>query len=81
MAMNITLPERLEASLSEARAALNLAIGLYTSGDVTLGQAAEAAGISQAEFMRELGRRQLPLHYGVEEFAEDLATIEKLHPR
>ena len=76
--MQITLPAPLEASLTESRAALHLAIGLFTAEEVTLGQAAEAAGLSQADFIRELGRRKIPMHYGVEDFVEDLITIRKL---
>jgi predicted HTH domain antitoxin len=79
--MNITLPEPLEARLTPSQAALHLAIGLFAAEEVTLGQAAEAAGVSQGEFMRELGRRKIPLHYGVEDFAQDLVTIEKLRGR
>jgi predicted HTH domain antitoxin len=78
--MNIVLPEALETRLTPTQAALHLAVGLFASGEVTLGQAAEASGLSQAEFMRELGRRKIPLHYGTEEFAEDLVTIETLRP-
>lgn len=76
--MNIVLPEPIESRLTPSQAALHLAIGLFSAGDVTLGQAAEAAGLPQGEFMRELGRRKIPLHYGVEEFAADLGTIETL---
>ncbi len=76
--MNITLPELIEARLTPSQAALHLAIGLFAAEEVTLGQAAEAAGISQLDFMRELGRRKIPMHYGVGELAEDLATIREL---
>ncbi|MEO6755448.1 MAG: UPF0175 family protein [Chthoniobacteraceae bacterium] len=76
--MQITLPAPLEASLTESRAAVHLAIGLFTAEEVTLGQAAEAAGMSQLDFMRELGRRKIPMHYGVEELAEDLVAIREL---
>jgi len=79
--MNIVLPQALETRLTPSEAALHLAVGLYTSGAVTLGQAAEAAGQPQGEFMRELGRRRISLHYGVDDFAQDLTTIEKLRPR
>ena len=78
--MEIALPEPLERNLAPARAALHLAIGLFTAEEATLGQAAEAAGLSQSEFVRELGRRHIPLHYGREEFAEDLATLDELPP-
>jgi predicted HTH domain antitoxin len=79
--MTIPLPEPLERRLTAEDAALNLAIGLFTSGNVTLGQAAEAAGQSQGAFMRELGRRKIPLHYGVQEFEEDLASLDGLPSR
>jgi len=55
---------------------LPLAIGLFLSEDATLGQAAEVAGMTQAEFLRELCKRQIPIHYGSDELAEDLRTIE-----
>lgn len=70
--MNIALPEPLEARLTPDRAALHLAIGLFVAEEATLGQAAEAAGLSQGDFMRELGRRKIPLHYGVEDFEQDI---------
>jgi predicted HTH domain antitoxin len=78
--MNIMLPEALEKRLTPAQAVLHLAVGLFASGEATLGQAAETSGLTQAEFMRELGRRRIPLHYGTKEFAEDLVTIETLRP-
>ncbi|MEO6750979.1 MAG: UPF0175 family protein [Chthoniobacteraceae bacterium] len=79
--MNIALPAPLESSLTESRAALHLAIGLYSSGEVTLGQAAEVAHLSQTQFLHELGRRKIPMNYGQEDFAQDLITIEKLLAR
>jgi hypothetical protein len=51
------------------------------SEEATLGQVAETAGQSQADFLRELGSRRIPIHYGIEELAEDLATLESLPPR
>ena len=79
--MNLTLPAALESRLSQREAALHLAIGLFVSEEATLGQAAEAAGLSQSEFMRELGRRKIPLHYGVEEFEQDLINLAKFSSR
>lgn len=60
------------------RARLHLAIGAFVSEEVTLGQAAEMAGVSQAELMSILARRHIPVHYGSEDFAEDLETISTL---
>jgi predicted HTH domain antitoxin len=79
--MQLTLPENVEARLSPASAAMHLAIGLFVTEEATLGQAAEIAGLSQAAFLKELGRRRIPIHYGMEELAEDLRVVESLSPR
>lgn len=57
------------------RLRLEMAVGLYASEDFTLGQAADLAGMDQTQFLRELGHRGLCIHYGVEEFEQDLKTL------
>ena len=79
--MILTLPERLEASLSPQATALHLAIGLFVAEEATLGQAAEVAGLTQSAFLRELGQRHIPIHYGSSELKEDLQTVEVLAGR
>ena len=79
--MNVMLPEEIERRLSPKSTALHLAIGLFVAEEATLGKAAEVAGLSQTEFLRELGRHHVPIHYGAEELAEDLRTVEKLARR
>lgn len=70
----------METRLTPGKVALHLAIGLFVTEEATLGQAAEVAGLSQAAFLKELGRRQIPIHYGAEELAEDLKTVTALSP-
>ena len=79
--MELLLPEGLQQRLSPESTALHLAIGLFVAEKVTLGQAAEVAGLSQTDFLRELGRHRIPIHYGAEELAEDLRTVETLVQR
>jgi predicted HTH domain antitoxin len=74
--MQLTLPESVEATLSPQAAALHLAVGLFVSEEVGLGQAAEIAGISQAAFLKELGARRISIHYGRVELEEDLRVVE-----
>jgi predicted HTH domain antitoxin len=62
--------------LTPDRLRLEMAVGLYASEEVTLGQAAGIAGVSQTRFLRELGRRGVCIHYGVADFERDLKTIE-----
>jgi predicted HTH domain antitoxin len=79
--MTLTLPENLEARLSPQSTALHLAIGLFVTEEATLGQAAQVAGLSQTEFLRELGKRRIPIHYGRQELAADLEAVESLTAR
>jgi predicted HTH domain antitoxin len=81
VAMELTLPRSLAEKFSPQDVALYLAIGLFVTEEATLGQAANVAGLSQTAFLRELGRRQIPIHYGKEELAEDLKAVESLMTR
>jgi predicted HTH domain antitoxin len=76
--MTLQLPASMEARLTPASASLNLAIGLFVSEEATLGQAAEVARIPQAVFLKELGRRKIPIHYGPDELEQDLRAVEEL---
>jgi predicted HTH domain antitoxin len=42
---------------------------------ITLGQAAQLASVSQAEMMRLLAARAIPLHYDELSFEQDLQTL------
>ena len=57
---------------------LSRAIGLYTNGNLSLGQAAAIAQVSASEFLHTLGRHGICVNYDVAEFEEDLQTLEKL---
>ena len=64
---------RLPDGEKPARVRLELAISLYGQGILGLGKSAQLAGLSRAELNRVLAQRQIPMHYGAEELAEDLA--------
>ena len=50
-----------------------LAIKLYETGKVSLGQAARTAGRSKREFMDLLGQQQVPIfNYSPEELREEV---------
>ena len=78
--MNVTIPDALASSMqmSEADLRLELAVALYRDQKVTLGQASKLAGMSQAAFMQEIGRRNLPVNYGVDDLDEDLRNFAEL---
>jgi predicted HTH domain antitoxin len=64
--------------VSPERLRLEAAIGLYTSGDLTLGQASGVAQVSQSEFLHALGRHGVSVNYDVAEFEDDVRTLKKL---
>lgn len=78
--MNLTIPNEImeSAHLSEQGLREDLAILLFEQGKITLGQASEIAQKSYLEFQHLLASRKVPIHYEIDEYKEDLATIEKL---
>ena len=66
--------------LSPELARLEMALGLFRDEKASLEQAAKLSGLSLPLFMKELGKRQIPLHYDVQDFEQDLKTLHKLRP-
>ncbi|HEX2913518.1 MAG TPA: UPF0175 family protein [Chloroflexia bacterium] len=64
--------------MSEGELAQEIAIMLFQKEKLTLGQASRLAGMSQFQFQHLLARRQIPVHYGVEDLAEDVQTLRSL---
>lgn len=67
--------------LTESQALLDLAVGLYTEQRVTVGRAAEIARLTQLDFQKELGRRNISIHYDVEDLQADLSTLAQLREK
>ena len=66
-------------NITQKQALLDLAIGLFIDYKATIGQAARIAELSQIDFQRELGKRKISIHYDIEDYKQDLQTIEKLN--
>jgi predicted HTH domain antitoxin len=79
--MSIDVPDHLLGELRPNDLLLDLAVGMYAARHVTLGRAAVIAGLSQLEMQRELGRREIPAHYDLEDLAYDLAAAAELSKR
>jgi predicted HTH domain antitoxin len=67
--------------LTEPQALVDLAVGLFTERRVTLGRAADIARVTQLDFQRELGRREIPIHYDVEDLQADMSTLAELREK
>jgi predicted HTH domain antitoxin len=55
-----------------------IAVLLFQKDKLTLGQASRLAGMSRLQFQHLLASRQIPVHYDVAEFEEDLKTLSGL---
>ncbi|HHY95393.1 MAG TPA: UPF0175 family protein [Firmicutes bacterium] len=55
-----------------------LAIHLFQEGKLSLGKARELAGMTIWTFQQLLGSRGIPVHYGLKQYEEDLATLKEL---
>lgn len=78
--MTISLPDGIFGSvpLSEQEVLLELAIALYAAKKISFGNARRIAGLDWYRFRQTLSERNIPAHYGSEQFEEDLKNLETL---
>ena len=77
--MQIAFPDELiqGLDLTPENARFDLAIGLYAERRITLGRAADMAGMVQSVFLRKLGELRIPMHYDLAELEEDLLVVRE----
>jgi predicted HTH domain antitoxin len=75
--MIVEIPDQVinQSGLSAEEILLKVAIVLFQEEKLTLGQASKIAGLHQFEFQKELAARNIPVHYGEEDYQNDLRTI------
>lgn len=78
--VNVELPDAVLAGtgLTPELARLEVAVALYRDRKVSMGRAAQIAGIPRPQFQQELGQRDVTMNYDVRDFESDLVAIEKL---
>jgi len=78
--MPLTIPDEIldAAHITELELKRELALTLFQQERLTLGRASGLAGMSQREFQRLLADRHIPMHYGVEDFKQDLETLRQM---
>ena len=77
--MPVTISDQVlsAAHLSEPELKQELALALFQKERLTLAQASRLAELPQLKFQALLAERQIAIHYGVEEFREDLRTLRQ----
>lgn len=78
--MSLVIPDEiLQASrMSGDELKREIAVLLFQKEKLTLGQASRLAGMTQLQFQHLLASRQIPIHYDVREFEDDLNTLRGL---
>lgn len=75
--MPVTIADEVLAAthMTELELKRELAVALFQQERLTLAQASRLAEMRQLEFQALLAQRQIPVHYGVQEFHEDLDAL------
>ena len=79
MSVTLQIPDEVSQAMRlpplelERRLRLELAISLYAQHLLSLGKAAELAGLERWQLNAVLAERKVPMHYTESELAEDLA--------
>jgi predicted HTH domain antitoxin len=63
--------------LSEKELLTEIAVMLFQQERVSLGKASKIANMNYVEFQELLAKRNISLHYDVEEFEEDIKTLKE----
>jgi len=66
------------ARMTEDDLRRELTLRLYEQGKLSFGKAREMTGLSVWAFQQLLGSEDMPVHYDVADYEEDLATLKEL---
>jgi predicted HTH domain antitoxin len=77
--VSLTISDALlqSARMAEAELRQEIAVLLFEREKLTLAQASRFAHLSRLQFQHVLASRQIPLHYDVADFEEDLQTLQR----
>jgi len=78
--MGMVIPDEIlqAARMSAGELRQEVALLLFQKEKLTLAQASRLAEMSRLQFQHLLASRQIPIHYDVAEFEEDLQTLRKM---
>ncbi|HIK15800.1 MAG TPA: UPF0175 family protein [Leptolyngbyaceae cyanobacterium M33_DOE_097] len=78
--MSVVVPDEILTAtrMTEAEMRQEIAVMLFQREKLTLAQASRFAGMHRVAFQHLLASRHIPIHYGMEEFEQDLQTLREL---
>jgi len=79
LAMSVVPAEILTATrMTEAEICQEIAVMLFQKEKLTLAQASRFAGMHRIAFQHLLASRHIPVHYGVEDFEQDIKNLKEM---
>ena len=78
--MSVIIPDDIlqATGMTEEELRQEVAVLLFQKEKLTLAQASCLAGMSRLQFQHLLASREIPVHYDVAEFEEDLKALQEL---
>jgi predicted HTH domain antitoxin len=78
--MTIVVPDEILTitRMTEAEMRQEIAVMLFQKEKLTLAQASRFAGINRIAFQHLLASRQIPVHYDVEDFDQDIKNLREM---
>lgn len=78
--MSIIIPDDIlqAARMTEDELRQEIAVLLFQKEKLTLAQASRLAKMNRLQFQHLLASRNIPVHYDVKEFEEDLKTLKEM---
>jgi predicted HTH domain antitoxin len=78
--MSIVISDELLTAtrMTDAEMRQEIAVLLFQKEKFTLAQASRFAGVNRIAFQHLLASRQIPIHYGVEDFEQDIKNLREM---
>lgn len=78
--MGLTISDEIlqAARMSESELRSEIAVFLFEKDKLTLAQACRLAGMDRLDFQHLLASRGIAMHYGLQDFEQDLETLRGL---
>ncbi len=78
--MSINIPDEILTTtrMTEAEMKQEIAVMLFQKEKLTLAQASRFASMNRIAFQHLLASRQIPVHYDVEDFEQDIQNLREM---
>ena len=77
--MSLTISDEIlnSSQMTASELLVEIAVMLFLQERVSLGKASKIAEMNYVEFQQLLAQRNISIHYDVEEFEEDIKTLQE----